>query len=704
MKKLKLLIAGLLIFAGMDGICQTSKIDSLQVVIREAQDDTFKVKDLLSLAESELRIDNQLALKYSDDAHKLADKLNYSYGQAYALKYMGNASYYQGNYVEALIYWRQSLAIFKQSGDILGVSNMQNNLGVVYFYQGDDEQALNYYLESLKAAEEIKDKLRIVTALVNIGAVYFNKESTYDLALKYYLQALPLGEELKDPEALGTVYVNLGEIYLVKGDDVTALNYFTKGLDAYKKSNGNVPYALYDLGRLYAQRGDFERAISYQKEAFDLAEEKSSKNEMAQAKLGLAETYRGMGNNKEAIGAYQAALEIAKEVNANYLLKNAYQGLAELYEKSPDYKEAYEYLTLYAAIKDTLYNAEIDKKIQYMSLQFDIEKKQGEIDLLEKDKLQKIQEARNQRLWNFSVSGALIFALVLSFVLFRNVRNKQRSNALLRSQKEEIQDTLEKLKATQSQLIQSEKMASLGELTAGIAHEIQNPLNFVNNFSEVSYELIDEMKEELDSGNIEDIKAIVSDLRHNLEKINAHGKRADAIVRGMLQHSRTSSGTKESVAINAMADEYLRLTYHGLSAKDPSLSVDMKTDFDEKVGKIMAIPQDLGRVILNILTNAFYAVKEKKKLSTDDYRPVVSVSTRKLKNNIVINISDNANGIPQNVLNKIFQPFFTTKPTGEGTGLGLSLSYDIITKGHGGELKVDTKEGEGTTFSIYLPA
>ncbi len=264
-----------------------------------------------------------------------------------------------------------------------------------------------------------------------------------------------------------------------------------------------------------------------------------------------------------------------------------------------------------------------------------------------------------------------------------------------------LQQSLENLKATQSQLIQSEKMASLGELTAGIAHEIQNPLNFVNNFSEVSNELIDEMNEELDKGDFEEAKFIASDIKQNLEKINHHGKRADNIVKGMLQHSRSSSGTKEPTDINALADEYLRLAYHGLRAKDKSFNAELITDFDKSIGKVNMIPQDMGRVILNLITNAFYAVNEKKQKDTD-FKPIVSVSTKSLGNYISISVSDNGDGIPEKVKEKIFQPFFTTKPTGQGTGLGLSMSYDIVTKGHGGELQVTTKEGEGTTFIINL--
>jgi signal transduction histidine kinase len=267
---------------------------------------------------------------------------------------------------------------------------------------------------------------------------------------------------------------------------------------------------------------------------------------------------------------------------------------------------------------------------------------------------------------------------------------------------EELNKSLNDLKATQQQLIQSEKMASLGELTAGIAHEIQNPLNFVNNFSEVNEELIKELKNEAVKGNLEEVKAIANDIEFNSEKISHHGKRADAIVKGMLQHSRSSSGQKELTDINALANEYLRLAYHGLRAKDKSFNATIKTDLDETIGKLNIVPQEIGRVILNLITNAFYTVSEKKKQAGDDYQPTVTVNTKKMNDAIEVTVKDNGNGIPSKVLDKIFQPFFTTKPTGQGTGLGLSLSYDIV-KAHGGELKVETKEGEGSEFVIHLP-
>lgn len=337
--------------------------------------------------------------------------------------------------------------------------------------------------------------------------------------------------------------------------------------------------------------------------------------------------------------------------------------------------------------------------------------------------------------WDSYIGSAIFFAFVWMFAMWLNTRKQQKAlekerqktkeeaehsriielqrdeldrlvnerTAELTQQKEELQQALTELKATQAQLIQREKLASLGELTAGIAHEIQNPLNFVTNFAEASEGLCEELREELEKGNTAEVPVIVDDLKQNLERIQHHGKRADSIVKGMLQHSRASSGERQLSDINALADEYLRLSYHGLRAKNKSFNAALVTDFDPKLGKVEVVPQDLGRVLLNLFNNAFYAVHEKSQMLQNGYRPEVKVSTKAVGNKLEIRIRDNGTGMSETVKQKLFQPFFTTKPTGEGTGLGLSLSYDIVTKIHGGEMNVATKEGEYAEFTIRLP-
>jgi signal transduction histidine kinase len=322
------------------------------------------------------------------------------------------------------------------------------------------------------------------------------------------------------------------------------------------------------------------------------------------------------------------------------------------------------------------------------NMTFDDELKQREL----KDREQQYKN----RLQTYVLVGGLIMFLLIAGILYRNNVQKQKANL-------KIEKAYEELKTTQTQLIQKEKMASLGELTAGIAHEIQNPLNFVNNFSEVSTELIEELREEIKADRKDDALAIADDLNQNLQKISQHGTRASSIVKGMLEHSRSSTGEKQLTELNKLADEYLRLAYHGLRAKDKDFNAELITHFDQQIGQVDVAPQEIGRVLLNLFNNAFYAVQQRQKEGRQGYQPTVTVTTKGLDNRVEIRVSDNGMGIPKDIKEKIFQPFFTTKPTGQGTGLGLSLSYDIITKGHGGTIDVNTKVGEGTEFIISLP-
>jgi signal transduction histidine kinase len=389
------------------------------------------------------------------------------------------------------------------------------------------------------------------------------------------------------------------------------------------------------------------------------------------------------------------------EVAHNITVKlDALNLLTEIYKSKHNTDSLAKYLELTIETKDRLFSKRALMEIQ--NITFNEQIKQQE--LIEK------QQQHENRLRMYVLGGILFVVLLLAGILYRNNRNKQKA-------KLKIEKAYEELKTTQAQLIQSEKMASLGEMTAGIAHEIQNPLNFINNFSEVNAELIEELNAERLKPNAERNEKseieILENIKQNLEKINHHGRRADSVVKGMLLHSRTSTGQKEPTNINVLADEYLRLAYHGLRAKNKSFYATIETDFDSSIGPINIVPQDIGRVLLNLYNNAFYAVAEKKAhpLSPEggpEYEPRVTVSTKAIKLPSgglggEIRVSDNGNGIPQKLLDKIFQPFFTSKPAGEGTGLGLSISYDII-KAHGGEIKVSTKESKGSEFIIELHA
>ncbi|MFY0686488.1 MAG: histidine kinase [Cyclobacteriaceae bacterium] len=384
-------------------------------------------------------------------------------------------------------------------------------------------------------------------------------------------------------------------------------------------------------------------------------------------------------------------------IDANYQLSNIF--------KASDMDSAFYYLSEAYAYKDSLTNVQKQSLVRNLNLD-------AEMELQEMEK-ERLLTANRYRI--IGSAGFVTVVIVIAILLFRNNRQKHRANLALES-------ALNDLKSTQTQLIHSEKMASLGELTAGIAHEIQNPLNFVNNFSEVNKELAEEIKEELDKGDIDEAKSIANDLIENEDKVTHHGKRAEGIVRSMLQHSRTGSGEKEPTDINALCDEYLRLAYHGFRAKDKSFNSEFKLELDESLPKISVVPQDIGRVLLNLINNAFQAVSENPShpepvegdegtmtSRESDSKPLVTIATRTIppseggQRGVLITITDNGPGIPEHVRDKIFQPFFTTKATGEGTGLGLSMCYDIVTKGHGGTIEVDNTNPVGTIFSINIP-
>ena len=630
------------------------------------------------------------ALEYCEKSLPLFESLNDLDGQASIYVYNGIIQRSLGNYAASLEYIFKSLELSQQTANKEAESLCNYHLGVTYKYLGDYETALNYLLQGLSTAQPRSITYRVSKALSlkQIGLIYF-ETGDFTNAIDYYHQSLPLieaGDKWGEAGCLDSI----GFIHFKLKDYDHALSFCSQALSISqviddKKGQSN---ALFHLGNIYKEIADYNKASEYCNSSLTLRRGIEDKKGEAEILLFLSELYLKENftgqTQQEAFELLDKALQLGQEIKAVDLLAKIHLSYYEACKHFNLYQEALVHIETHISLSKEIHSDAFNQKIQNLEISYKVEKSR--------------KEAEIYRLRNIELVDLY--------------EESKRQKEEIEIQKKIAEASLIELKETQKQLIQSEKMASLGELTAGIAHEIQNPLNFVNNFSEVNTELIEEMKEEIDKGNLDDAKALANDIAENEQKINHHGKRADAIVKGMLQHSRSSSGINEPTDINALADEYLRLAYHGLRAKDKSFNATIKTDFDETIGNINIIPQDIGRVILNLITNAFYVVDEKKKQLTlggfgtlqelAGYEPTVSVITKKINGKVEIKVKDNGNGIPQKVLDKIFQPFFTTKPTGQGTGLGLSLSYDII-KAHGGELNVETKEDGGSEFIIQLP-
>ena len=570
-----------------------------------------------------------------------------------------------------------------------------NTLGEYHRVSGNYPESLENLFMALQISSEIGDSVQAAEALGFIGITYLNLKE-YQTALNYLFQAYAK-KNILDIPMTGFILANTSITYREMNKLDSALIY-QKMAWALARNTQMLPgkaFVLREMGNVYSQLNFPDSAFYYYRSALAITTDI----------LNSGRTYGRMANLFYSLKEYDSALFYANRAlllgsksSQKPIMLEASKTLAEYYTGKNKLDSALKYQRLTMSINDSLFGSEQLRRIQLLAID---EQKKVYIAVQRQQEIEQNQKDYQSNLRFYGLLAALAVFILFGIILYRNNKRQGIANGLLQKQKKETEDTLNDLRVTQAQLVQSEKMASLGELTAGIAHEIQNPLNFVNNFSDVNKELLIEMNDEIDKGNLSEVRSIAKDVIDNEEKINHHGKRADAIVKGMLQHSRSNSGVKEPTDINALADEYLRLAYHGLRAKDKSFNADIKTDFDESIGEVKIIPQEIGRVVLNLINNAFYAVDEKKKQNQTGYDPTVSVSTKKNIGKVEISVKDNGNGIPQKVLDKIFQPFFTTKPTGQGTGLGLSLSYDIV-KAHGGELKVNTREGEGSEFIIGL--
>ncbi len=577
----------------------------------------------------------------------------------------------------SMFYMKKGMDLAKKINFPYGEAIMSEKYGHFYWISGDYPKALSVAFRGLKIAEAIRSPRAILLCTNIIGLVYSDLKD-YDVAIDYFQKALKINASVKNITMEANLYGNLLRTYRNANQLDSALVYAKKieNDEKFFKAGSNTLYTYIADIQFYFK--NYTKAFQNIHKSILINKTKNDHRQLSTAYLQIAKFFKKLNQSDSCIFYAKNALFEAQSVGSMKNVLESSNILAELYD-SKSLKEALYYNKISKSVTEELYGA--SKVLGLQKIIADEQKRQREI---EEERI--VNQNRVKQYVLFTGIGVL---LLIAFILYRNNRQKHKANAVL-------ENTLSKLKSTQAQLIQSEKLASLGELTAGIAHEIQNPLNFVNNFSEVSAELVEEMNQELDKGEVLGAKEIANDLKQNLEKINLHGKRASSIVKGMLEHSRTSSGEKELIDINKLAEEYLRLSFHGLRAKDSTFNSDFRTEFDKNLPKIEVIPQDMGRVLLNLINNAFYAVKNVEK-------PLVTVKTEQTENQIIIKVSDNGTGMAEDVKAKIFQPFFTTKPTGQGTGLGLSLAYDIVTKGHGGTLEVESTEGVGSEFIISLP-
>ncbi len=689
MKKfIKIFVFLLLPFSGMG---QKSHLDSLKQAFKTANTDSIRYLRLFDLADYFSEANRDSSLYFSKLATSLAKKNGHALDEAWAMDGSGYVLMHLGKFPESLEYLQRALKLVEDPASeqktwnhinnlpnhmmrIFLLGSIHHDLGHLMGATNNIEQQIAEYRETKKLATEANDQGLLSLVNMNLGHT-FEKLNRLDSALVLEQIAEKIAKKTGFTKYLGLVYTNMGRIYLKMGNTDQGLKYYHLSINTG-----------------FEQKNFSNLATTY--------------NE-------LADHYLKVKQKDSSLYFAKKTLDVINQMQSLQDRDKAYDNLYKSYQLNGKTDSAYKYQGLALMAKDSIFNATVKNLAEFQQLSFKAQ--------LHAQDLEKEKAATQTRIRTYVLLAAIAVFMLIAGIFYRNNRQKQKVNNLLfhqneeivqqkeeiESQRDDLEKTLSDLKATQTQLIQSEKMASLGELTAGIAHEIQNPLNFVNNFSEVNLEMLKELQAENLKPKAEQdeqtANELISDLIANEEKINHHGRRADSIVKGMLEHSRSATGQKEPTDINLMADEFLRLSHHGLRAKDKSFNAEVVTHLAAGLPKVNAIPQDIGRVLLNLFNNAFYAVNQKQKSLGGNYKPEVSVSTSTENGQVIIKVKDNGIGIPDAIKEKIMQPFFTTKPTGEGTGLGLSLTYDMVVKGHGGNIQVNSVEGEGTELIISIP-
>ncbi len=653
---------------------------------------------------------NELGLYYAnnlpDSAFQLLKNvpsqlrsITYKKGEVEVYRLLGISYQTKGNFREA----RRHFEISSQKAIKYNLNELlpaiKNNLGSTYINTGNYAEALNHLYEGLKKAEIYENNLVIGTIWNNIGTIHFY-QNKLDESISDYEKMLTISKEDKDIAGELIAYSNIGETFLEKKAFGKALENFNHAFDlAQKSKNMAMQIATSkNLGIVYSKMNEPDLAIKNLELAHQLALRSGNKPSNSKALIELATILEKQKSYTKALEKGLEAAQLAQEMGHPQLIRDSNEILSKIYRNMGDGMKALESYEVFKNYSDTINNLEGEKAAIGLKADFEFSKKEFDYQ----------KKVLQQRWLLFSAFAALVSLLVIFWIVNRNRKRARKNNELLKKQNEAIEkqkvvleDTLSQLKTTQKQLIHSEKMASLGELTAGIAHEIQNPLNFVNNFSEVSTELLEELGQEIKDKHWEDVNAIIKDLDGNLNRINEHGQRASNIVKGMLEHSRGNTEKSIIADLNALTNSTAKLANQANLALNKGVKIAFEIQLGTDIPAISIQSSDISRVLLNLINNAFQSVEERASKNSEGYIPRVSVSTKSTDEQVQISVTDNGMGIPETIREKIFHPFFTTKPTGKGTGLGLSLAYDIA-KAHDGDLKVNSELGKGAEFILSL--
>ena len=672
---------------------QQRAIDSLQLILDTKNHDTVRCQVLNTLSATYIYSAPDSARMYANEALRLAEKIGYRYGIAKAANNLGIFYAIRSEYPSALEHFLRSQQLHREEGNLEKEGQALTNLALLKSKIGDLPGALELYQRSLEIDRSLKDSAGLARGYNNIARI-LNKQGKHRKALEYNFQSLAFGRESANVQETAGTYNSIGLTYEYLEKPDSAMLYYQQGLELAQEVGDKywTPNLLHNIGLLYAGKEDYDTALEYYERSFQYFEEYGDRQRMATSLLNSGSIHRERGDISKALRHGRRALSLSAESGAAFERRDAYEFLAFTFAEIARHDSAFHYHKEFAALDDSLIGEQRQQQLNELEARFEAQEREHTIAVLEKEKqLDEAALARADLERNVMIVGVVVLGLI-AFGLFRRYQYKKRTSA-------EIQAAYDKLKRTQAQLIHAEKMATLGEWTAGVAHEIQNPLNFVNNFARLNGNISDELDEYVKSSG-EDAVDLLTMLKENTQKIREHGARADAIVKGMLEHSNAAQGKRGLADINGLVRESVDM----FKQKEQDAGITWNLELDENIGSIEVLPAELSRAMLNVIDNAVYAVKERAGQGEANYAPAINLSVQHSGDDVRISMRDNGTGMSEEVQKKAFQPFFTTKPTGKGNpGLGLALCWDIITNGHNGSIELQSTEGNGTACTITLP-